>query len=36
MYHVAVLLEHVNLLDCLNWLHIQLLERGLQLLVIGP
>lgn len=34
MYHVAVLLEHVDLLDGLDGLHIELLERGLQLLVV--
>ena len=32
---LTVLLEHVDLLNCLNWLHIQLLQSALQLLVIG-
>lgn len=33
---VPVLLEHVHLLNCLDGLHIELLERGLQLLVVRP
>ena len=32
---VAVALEHVDLLDGLNRLDIQLLKRGLELLVVG-
>lgn len=32
---VAVLLEHVDLLDALDRLDVQLLESGLELLVIG-
>lgn len=32
---VAVLLEHVDLLDTLDGLDVQLLQGGLQLLVIG-
>ena len=32
--HVAVLLEHVDLLDTRNGLHVQLLQRTLQLLVV--
>ena len=32
---VPVLFEHVNLLDRLDGLHVQFLERGLQLLVVG-
>ena len=34
MNDIAVLLEHVHLLDGLDGLHAQLLERGLQLLVV--
>lgn len=33
--NVAVTLEHVDLLNCLDWLHIELLQRGLELLVVG-
>ena len=33
--HLTVLLEHVDLLNRLNRLHIQFLQRALQLLVIG-
>ncbi len=36
MDDVPILLEHVHLLDCLDRLHIEFLERGLQLLVVGP
>lgn len=32
---VAVLLEHVDLLDTLDGLDVQLLQSGLQLLVVG-
>ena len=32
---IPVLLEHVHLLDCLDGLDVELLERGLQLLVVG-
>jgi hypothetical protein len=32
---VAVALEHVDLLDSLNGLDVELLERGLKLLVVG-
>jgi hypothetical protein len=32
---VAILLEHVDLLDGLDWLDVQLLQRSLQLLVVG-
>ena len=35
MDHVAIRLEHVDLLDCLDRLHIELLERLLELLVVG-
>lgn len=35
MDDVAVLLEHVDLLDGLDGLNVHLLEGGLQLLVIG-
>lgn len=35
MDDVAVLLEHVDLLDALDGLDVQLLEGGLELLVIG-
>lgn len=35
MDHIAVLLEHVNLLDGLDGLDIELLERSLQFLVVG-
>ena len=34
MNHIPVLLEHIHLLDRLDGLHVQLLERGLQLLVV--
>lgn len=33
--NVAVLLEHVHLLDRLDRLHVHLLERRLELLVVG-
>jgi hypothetical protein len=33
--HIAIALEHVDLLNCLDGLHIELLERRLQLLVVG-
>jgi hypothetical protein len=32
---VAILLEHIHLLDGLDWLNVQLLQRSLQLLVVG-
>lgn len=35
MNHVSVFLEHIDLLNCLNGLHVELLQRSLQLLVIG-
>lgn len=35
MNHVAVLLEHVDLLNGLDRLNIELLERSLKLLVVG-
>ena len=35
MDHVAVFLEHVDLLDGLDGLHVHLLKSGLQLLVVG-
>lgn len=35
MDDVAVLLEHVDLLDALDGLDVHLLEGGLQLLVVG-
>ena len=35
MNHIAILFEHVDLLDGLDGLDIELLERGLELLVIG-
>lgn len=34
MDHVAILLEHVHFLNRLDRLHVHLLQRGLQLLVI--
>jgi len=34
MYDVSIFLEHVDLLDCLDGLNIELLERRLQLLVV--
>jgi hypothetical protein len=33
--NIAVTFEHVDLLNCLNRLHIELLQRSLELLVIG-
>jgi hypothetical protein len=36
MNHLTVLLEHVDLLNCLDGLHVQLLQRSLQFLVICP
>jgi hypothetical protein len=33
--HVAILLEHVDFLDRLDGLHVHLLQRRLQLLVVG-
>jgi hypothetical protein len=33
--NVAVLLEHVDLLDALDGLDVQLLQGGLELLVVG-
>lgn len=35
MDDVAVLLEHVNLLDSLDGLNVHLLQGGLELLVVG-
>jgi hypothetical protein len=35
MNDVSVFLEHVDLLDRLDGLDVKLLERGLQLLVVG-
>ena len=35
MNDVAIGLEHVHFLDGLDWLHVHLLESGLQLLVVG-
>ena len=35
MNNVSVLLEHVDFLDGLDGLDVELLERGLQLLVVG-
>lgn len=35
MYHIAIFLEHVDLLNSLDGLDIELLERRLQLLVVG-
>lgn len=35
MDDVAIFLEHVDLLDGLDGLHVHLLQRSLQLLVIG-
>ena len=35
MDHISIFLEHINLLDGLDGLHIQLLERRLEFLVIG-
>ena len=35
MYDVAVLLEHVHLLNCLDRLNIEFLQRGLQLSIVG-
>ena len=34
VYHIAVFLEHVDLLDRLDGLHVHLLECGLQFLVV--
>lgn len=34
MDHIAVFFEHVDLLNCLNRLDIELLQRGLELLVV--
>jgi len=34
--YVPILLEHVHLLNCLDGLHVEFLERCLQLLVVGP
>ena len=31
---IAIILEHVDLLNCLDRLHIHLLQRGLQLLIV--
>lgn len=36
MDYVPILLEHVHLLNCLDGLHVEFLERCLQLLVVGP
>ena len=35
MYHIPIFLEHIDLFDRLDGLDIELLEGGLQLLVIG-
>lgn len=35
MYYIAILFEHIDFLNRLDRLDIQLLQRGLQLLVIG-
>lgn len=35
MNDVSIRLEHVDLLNGLNWLHVHLLEHSLELLVIG-
>lgn len=35
MDNVAILLEHVDLLNRLDWLDVHLLQSSLQLLVIG-
>ena len=35
MDHVAILFEHVDLLNGLDGLHVHLLQRRLQLLVVG-
>lgn len=34
--HVAVFLEHIDLLNCLDRLHIELFQRRLKLFVVGP
>jgi hypothetical protein len=34
--HVAIFLEHINLLNGLDRLHIQLLKRRLEFLIVGP
>jgi hypothetical protein len=33
--NLPIIIEHVDLLNSLDWLHIQLLQRALQLLVVG-
>jgi len=35
MNDVSIFLEHVHLLYCLDRLHVEFLERGLQFLVVG-
>ena len=35
MYYIAILFEHIDLLNRLDRLHIELLQRRLQLLVVG-
>jgi hypothetical protein len=35
MDDISVLLEHVHLLNALDWLHVHLLQRRLELLVVG-
>ena len=35
MDNIPILLEHIHLLNRLDWLDVELLERGLQFLVVG-
>lgn len=35
MKHIAVLLEHVDLFDTLDGLHLQLAQSGLELSIVG-
>ncbi len=35
MDHVPIFLEHVDLLNSLDWLHIEFFQRSLQLLIVG-
>lgn len=35
MNHVAVFFEHIDLLNRLDWLHIELFQRRLKFLVVG-
>ena len=35
VYHIPILLEHVDLFNCLDRLDVEFLQRRLQLLVVG-